>query len=292
MALFSRPLPVDIVAMIVDYFEGDREALCNMSLVAKAWVYPARVYLFRLMWILISQEHDGLAEFRHFLDTPRGQRHAGHIVGLCVRGVEPGDESCWEPTVDLFALGEVVGQLSKLENFEADRVRFSGVPLHGPLPPIAPKVLDLSFARMTTWVYDDLKDCLDVLHLFPNVKQIMTDDLLRPVKETGVRYDGMLPTKYRKFEHLRLEDLHHLAYGPASPLLHYMLHSMDLRNFTTLSLFHLSLEEIPYLGEFVHAVKDTLRYLYFKTTNIQFILDEERECIPSSYPENIDRFAV
>lgn len=263
--------------MIIDHFEEDKESLANFTLVAKAWVYPARVYLFRLLWVLISQDHDGLAEFRRFLGSPRGQRNACHVVGFCARGVEPEEDYHWEPTIDLFELGEILGGLPRLEKFVADRVRFSGVPVQGPLPLTASKVDELSFARMTTWVYDDLKDCLDVCHLFPNLKRIITDDLSRRMKVTGHRYCHELPSKYRKFEHLRLEDVHHLAYAGAAPLLHYMMNSMNLRNFTSLTLFHLNLEEIPYLGQFVYATKDSLRYLYINTASVRFVRGEERK---------------
>ncbi|GJE93369.1 hypothetical protein PsYK624_095280 [Phanerochaete sordida] len=275
MALFSRPLPIDIVALIIDYFADDRDTLRACAHVAQAWVYPARVFLFRLLRVSVAQAHDGLAEFRRFLDTPRGARAAGLVVYLRLAGVEPADEYHWEPTIDLFALGDVVSRLPKLDTFMADRVRFAGVPAQGPLPLTAPSVFNLSFARMTTWVHDDLRECLDVLHLFPNAKEIMTDDLSRRMKVTGERYHGELPTKYRKFEHLRLENLLHLAYGPTAPLLNYMLHCMNLRNFTHLTLFHLDVDEIPYLGRFVYAVKDSLHYLYFNTTNTQFVVDQD-----------------
>lgn len=285
MARFGRPLPIDIVQLIIDYFDEDRKALADLTLVSRAWVYPARVYLFRLLRVLVSQTHDGLAEFRRFLSTPRGLRHAGHVMYLRLQGVEPadGEQSHWEPTIDLFVLGDVASRLPKLGTFMADRVRFGGVPPHGALPPPAPHVRQLSLARMTTWTYDDLKECLDVLHLFPNATELMTDDLARRVQVTGIRYDGEVPSKFRTFEHLRLQDLHLAAYGPSAPLLTYMLQCMNLRNFTSLTLSHLSRDEIPYLGRFIYAVKDSLRYLSFNTTNVQFVVSDDPDPDPEVY---------
>lgn len=268
-------LPFELISMIVDYFQTDTTELAKCTLIARNWVLPSRYLLFRTLTIRQSKDIDGVAAFRVFLESARGQSSANYTQGLCLRGVPPEDEEFWEPTLDLYELGVVVHQLTRLSVVNLDRVRFSGLPSIGPVPYTSDTVEILTFARMTTWTFDDLKDCIDVLHLFPGLKSMRTTDLTRIVKETGREYTLPPPSDYRPFSpKFQLEDLIHKAFGPCSPLFNYAAQAFNLCNLTSLTLWHLLPEEVASFGQFLVAAKGTLRYLYFSLADCLIFEDD------------------
>lgn len=255
-------LPFEIMVMFLDYFRTDKTELAKCTLIARNWIRPSRYHLFRKLTILQSPDVDGLAAFRLFLESARGYS-AEYTRKFCLRGVPPEDETYWEPTIDLYELGFVVHHLPCLAVVDLDRVRFQGLPSDGPAPLVSEFVEHVNLARITTWVFDDVKDGTDILHLFPGLKTILTDDLGRQVKETGREFalppsSGHMPFSPK----LRLETITLKAFGPCSTFLDYAVQALNLCNVTELTILHLLPSEVASLGRFLVAVKQSLRYLH------------------------------
>lgn len=278
--VMSVMLPFDVVAMVLDHFEGQRADLKHFSLVCKGWLLPSRHRLFRMITLKMRPDRDEVTPFRAFLESPRGGDCARYVLALCVQG--RGTESHWEPTLDLHVLGAIVHRLPRLQVFSVDQVRFEGLPGAGPRPPTCESVEHVGIARMTTWQNHDVKACLDLLHLFPRLKHLRTDDLGRMVENTvTTRVHPYPPPKdHLPFaETMRLDSLELRAFGPTLPVLQYALRAWNLSALTQLDLWHILPEELELLGAFLAEVKGTLQWLYLNITETRFVEDDPSECV-------------
>jgi hypothetical protein len=255
-------LPVELLSMIVAYFAKDKAELAKLSLVSWKWLLPARFHYFRALRFRQNPDEDDLSAFHHFIQAPLGRDCATFVERLWIEGKElPGNEF-YEPTLDIFKLGNVVSKLPRLVDVTLDRVRWTGVPSYGPAPPFSESVRLLIVARMTTWFYEDLKDGSDIFHIFPGVKQFETIHKRRQLNATGREHRLPLPKDYRSFpKKLQPETFVFRAFGPPSPFLDYALHTIDLSHLTSLSLWRLLPKEIRFAGALLTKVKSTLRYL-------------------------------
>ena len=261
--VMSTMLPYELIGMIVDYFETDKAELAKCTLIARSWVQPGRYHLFRTLTIVQAHgDDDRLAAFRRFLESERGQPYAPYVQGLCLRGVPPADDVFWEPTLDLHALGAVVHALSRLQVVNLDRVRLAGLPADAPAPQTCESVVRLNIARICTWTFHDVKDCVDIVHLFPGLQHFYTDNLGRYVDETGRECEGPPPKDHIPFSpKLQLSEVTHKTFGPSSSLLDYFSSAFNLANLTTLVLWHLLPSEIASVGCFLAKVGSSLRRL-------------------------------